>query len=275
MSREPLWEQIQAALDERRPLAGESWLADALPDAAERRALVAADETIRSLAQHPPAAQAPVDLADRVLAELSPLANPPAPGVARSWHYPASLFAAAAAILIAVGIVWQALAPRAGDPIGGPAIAGTPLTMPRAPGSHPVGPAAPGAAGPAVQIARQDPTAVPLGTASPVATGSPTGIASPNSIASPNGADPASLDDLVRQAGDRYLALAKETGDSLAEVAWLLPNLGGSPTEGAGPEGESADLLESVRQGLEPIPGRVGNAWDYILGTSPSDDRTS
>lgn len=87
--------------------------------------------------------------------------------------------------------------------------------------------------------------------------------------------EPQALDELARAAGDKYMVLMRQTGESVAEVLELVPGL---PRNEQAPTGISADDTSTqswaaeMAQGLEPVTDSTRSALRSLWLAIPTAD---
>jgi hypothetical protein len=86
--------------------------------------------------------------------------------------------------------------------------------------------------------------------------------------------EPQTLDELARAAGDKYMVLVRQTGESVAEVLELVPDLPGSEqfSTGASTNEASPGWAAEMAQGLEPVTDSTRSAIHSLWLAIPTAD---
>lgn len=236
--------RLDEALDERRALDDPKWLDEAREDSANRELLEgyrALSEGMRQRRARPetrPAADLGARILSQVRAEAGLEKKKADRPVILSFPHPLVWAAAAAACLVIAPLVYFSIQNTQGPG----------LTV--------------------VEPAKKTPT-TPVEPTIPKLVKIEPPVPAPPVAPTPS-KDPA-LRTLVAEAGGRYLELAKETRESFADVALLLPGVSTAEPAGAAKK----QWIDQVGDGLKPVTRSVGGAFDFLLQAIPIEEPRS
>lgn len=89
--------------------------------------------------------------------------------------------------------------------------------------------------------------------------------------------EPRTLNELARAAGDKYMVLVRQTGESVAEVLELVPELPGSESlsDGASKSESNPGWASEMAQGFEPVTDSARSSLHSLWLAIPAADEDS